>query len=253
MTITQLRLQIRFAVVVNGLLMATLLSRFALGEEPDGKRKQQTQVDATSGITAVTVDALVDHNPTPTIANNISVWFDSGFNWGEYNRAFSSIPPIVKNAERLWPELVQHLDDDRYCTTLESVSGSPGNWTVGEMCREIVGRNLSIAYYRHLKPHTKQAYRMSMPGFLMGEPKVAKAWCEKRKGNQLYELQIEACGWAISELQKPDQAVSSSSEQVKDWVAVIEAEMKSLQESKKPIVFRGFGDEEYSRYHPKSQ
>ena len=74
----------------------------------------------------------------------------------------------------------------------------------------------------------------------------ARSEAEKR----LYELQIEMCQWAMTELRKPKDFPSISRLRGKAWVAAIEAEIESLRESQSAVRYHGFGGEEevpYSR------
>jgi hypothetical protein len=157
---------------------------------------------------------------------------------------------VVKHAEQCWRELLKHLDDKRYCITLETMSGAIQNFTVGDICQIIIARTLSEAYYQKLAPETVQVYaRLRTPQF-GDDKKKLQAWCEEHSKRKLYELQVEMCRWAIAELQRHDIPDVSTSD-VKEWTTAIEAQIKSLNETKRAVPFAGFGSEEFIIYGPK--
>ena len=135
------------------------------------------------------VEALANHNPAPVPlpgdrTQNQTEVFDTAFNWSENERAWRAMRLLLKSSQKAWPQLVEHLDDDRYCMTVEVVSGALHNWTVGDVCRQIVGRSLSEAYYRHLIPASRETYGLRMPEFAMSG-KELKAWLAARS-NKAY-------------------------------------------------------------------
>ena len=219
-------------------------------EQPAASEKQESPAMKPSDARAA-VEALANRNPAPNLTgpDNSRPIFAEKFDWSEDKRVWDAVPALVRHAEEAWPVLVKHLDDDRYCIALETAeSGFTCNWTVGDMCREVVARNLAEAYYQNLRPLTQLvAARMSRPEIARDKKKL-KAWCEEQSKKKLYDLQIEMCHWAMGELSKPETPPSASPLRLRAWIATIEADIESLQEQQHAFRFRGFGEEEYTPY-----
>jgi hypothetical protein len=165
--------------------------------------------------------------------------FDEQFDWKENSRVCQAITTAIKNVEAAWPELVRHLDDERYCITVHTFSGFTYNWTVGNACRNIMGENLAAAYYQRIQPVSKLAYgRLSIPE-VARDVKLLKTWCEERKDLQLYELQMEMCEWAIDQLSVYDPAWPTR-QRAQEWIKAIEKEYRSLNNSKTAVLFTGY-------------
>ncbi len=112
----------------------------------------------------------------------------------------------------------------------------------------IVGRNLAKAYFQNLRPLTVIVYaRLGRPE-IARDRKELKSWCGERAKKPLYELQIEMCRWAIAELNAADFGHWVSGLRRRAWLAAIEAQIGSLQKSKKSVPFSGFGPEELVPY-----
>jgi len=197
------------------------------------------------------VEALANHNQAPKlVGEGHDPIFGTKFDWPENDRVWKAISLLVEHAEDAWPELVRHLDDERYCITLKAWSGFTYNWTVGEMCREIIGRNLAEAYYQDLRPLTMDVHAKLAGPAVARDIKKLKLWCEERSKKKLYQLQMETCEWAIAQLRKPDEFPRVSRLRLRAWIATIEADMESLDQTKAAVSFDGFGPEEevpYSR------
>ncbi|NMC20945.1 MAG: hypothetical protein GYA33_11050 [Thermogutta sp.] len=80
------------------------------------------------------------------------------------------------------------------------------------------------------------------------DKKKLKSWCEERRDKKLYELQIEMCEWAKTELGKPDDFHGISQLRKRAWISALDAEIESLRESERAVSFPGFGSEEFSPY-----
>jgi hypothetical protein len=200
----------------------------------------------------VIVEALANKNTPPRLIDDNYHFpiFDDKYDWTEYNRVWDAIKVVIKNEEEAWPELVSHLEDERYCITYESMSGRNSNRSIGDMCRIIIGRNLSEAYFQKMQPGLEIiAARFQLPE-IVRDKHVLKTWCEERKNKKLYELQNEMCVWIINELLTPDNLPDSITVYyAPKWIADIESEMKILDENKLPVLFPGFGSEELVRYN----
>lgn len=147
------------------------------------------------------VDKLATSNPPATISGKPpreqATW--SKYDTNERKRVDATVRDVIRQSEDLWPELVAHLGDDRYCKTVGIDAGYPRNWSVADVCQHVIGHSLSEAYYRHMAG-TKQNYRrFKLPTFAEDKAKL-REWCDARKNRKLFELQIEACEWAITEI-----------------------------------------------------
>ena len=145
----------------------------------------------------------------------------SKFDPAERDRVRALLSSLSSETEKLWPELVGHLQDHRYSLTVGSDAGYPTNWTVGEACQELIGSSLSVAYYRHLDGSKSNYHHYSLPEIAKDKAKL-RTWCVARKDKKLYELQIECCEWALKEIgdSKMEAAVKErTSEAVRKEIA----------------------------------
>lgn len=121
----------------------------------------------------------------------------------ESDRVREQLTKLIANCESAWPELVSHLTDKRHSGIIGIDAGYPRNLQVGDVCILLIGETLSAPFYEHI-PNSKMNYhRFRIPAFAKDREKLKK-WCEDRKDRKLYELQIEACQWALRELDAPD-------------------------------------------------
>jgi hypothetical protein len=239
-------------VIVTAIVYCYPVRILAYDQFEENKKESHNMEPFKNSLTNphMMVEALVNNNHPPKIENggHRLPEFNKNFDWPEYSRVWKAIPIVVNHAEGCWPELVSHLDDERYCMTIKSMSSHPHNFSVGDMCRDIIARNLSEAYYQNLKPELEIIYARFRRPEIADDKKKLKAWCEERSKKKLYELQIEMCQWAIKELNKHNiSRVTYQSES--DWITAIESEIESLRKSKQAVPFRGFGVEEYMRYN----
>lgn len=172
------------------------------------------------------VDKLATTNPPATIRGEPG---DERASWRKLNskeskRVDALLKQVIERSEDLLPELVAHLGDERYCKTVGMAAGYPSNWSVGDICQQIIGETLSEPYYRHL-PGTKTNYhRFRLPAFAQDKAKL-REWCLARKDRKLYELQIEACEWALGELKGSNE----------ELVTAIKQETESLKKTKTAV------------------
>jgi hypothetical protein len=176
--------------------------------------------------------ALENHNVPPAIPKVGEPVFGDDYNWAERDRVLRLIERVASRAEGLWPQLVGHLTDERYCITWGS-SQLPQNLSVGDMCRYIISNNLAAAYYQCLPDDSELALRtMSGPDVVRKGPEALKAWCQQRNDKRLYELQIEMCEWAIPTLAGIGDV---SDEERRESIAAMRATIESLRTSKKAV------------------
>ncbi len=201
------------------------------------------------------VEALANRNAAPKhVGTRHEPIFDSKFDWRENDRAWTALKIVIQNAEAVWPELVSHLDDDRYCVTCKWFSGFTYDRTVGQACRDVILRNLSCGYFEsisRLLVYKQPHLALQTPRFLR-DPAKLKAWCEARREKKLYELQIEICEWAATEVADSEVFEDVNLDMKKGWIAGIEQAAKSLHETKTAVHWNGFGLEEAIPYSKES-
>ncbi len=153
----------------------------------------------------------------------------------ESTRIKTQVTATIRNSEKLWLDLVTHLDDKRHSGVIGIDAGYPRNWTVGDVCQNILGESLSAPFYRHF-PGTKMNYhRFRMPSFAKDKEKLSE-WCLNRKEEKLYELQIAACEWALTELESPDiREWDIKTDQRKEIAEKIRREIERLKESRTAV------------------
>lgn len=198
------------------------------------------------------VEALANHNFQPKLDHEFRPHLGSAYDWSEKGRVWNAVNALIGNAEEAWPELVMHLDDDRYCLTVQTIDGFVYNWSVGEMCREIVGRNLGEACFQSVPLYELVYYRLRLPK-IARDKKQLKAWCEARRERRLYELQIEVCQGAQPEVAKIQSELKIPDPKRHEWFDAINAKIESLRRSKVPVGWRRFGPEELVPYQEKPE
>ncbi len=213
-----------------------------------GRKGEKSGPDARADPRAL-VESLASRNRPPKhVGEEHDPIFDPRFDWTEDARLWVAIDSVAKHAEEAWPELVSHLGDDRYCVTYESFSEYNDDLTVGDVCREIVIRNLASGYFESVKPDRKVPHlRLSHPDFLP-ESRTLKEWCEERRGKKLYELQIELCAWATAELAKPGAIPEVEAHDAREWTALIHRAAETLRRSKTAVLWDGFSHIEFVPY-----
>lgn len=198
------------------------------------------------------IEGLVNRNPAPKFqkigtSGSLEPVFEETYDWKEKSRVFQEVRGLTDHTEVLWPELVKHLEDDRYCIDLAG-DGGFHTYTVGEVCRKIVIDALGQSYQQFVPRRTKTAVgRYSRPMGLV-EAKEIKKWCDDRKDKKLYELQIESARWAIDELKKAPADQWVTVQERDDWIAKIEISVQELQKTKKAYSVHSFRGDYWSTY-----
>jgi hypothetical protein len=194
------------------------------------------------------INALENHNNSPRILANQPI-FDVTYKWSEQDRIQRAIQRLVDHAEEAWPEMVEHLDDKRYCLTHGYEEGSY-NVTVGWVCARIISDYLSEAYFRQFPDDSdagEQAFNRLDISHIATDGNL-KAWCVRRNGKRLYELQIETCEWAILEVPKLDEMTDADRQK---WIVAIKDQVEDLREFKKAI-FVGRKEADWRLYDAES-
>jgi hypothetical protein len=192
------------------------------------------------------VDVIASKNK-PTLGQSPLIKLPPNYDFDEQKRVWAEVNGLFDDAESIWAELVEHLDDQRYSLTMTSnVSGRSYEWTVGDICHEIVARNLTQGYYESLKPKSFDRYRTLRNPTFLNRPEV-KRWCQERKDKKLQELQVEVCELTVIALASDDHlARALSTEDRKSCVKSINGAAAELRRAKTATLYKGFGPEEYS-------
>ena len=224
-------------------------------DQPRKGQRQASPAAAQAPFDAKTcIDDLKSHNPAPLFGDDrpgpgATPLFDKTFDWGEQDRVKGAIRAIVKHAADAWPQLIRHMDDRSYCITIDGDNGAT-NRSVGSICSWIVSRNLAAAYYP-LMPHQLRREvvytRFVTPAAARGSDGL-KAWCDKRGKRPLYELQIEMCEWSIDELGRMIKGDEIPEVEGNASIAAVRSRIAAMRKSKEPVVFPGFGKEEFQTY-----
>jgi hypothetical protein len=218
------------------LLMMWWCDSTVSGQGPGKIEKTSSEKASVDGKKLI--DALASKNRPPTIdADKPTAIFGKDYNWADRDRILGVLQRLVDHAEEVWPELVAHLDDKRYCITFETDPGSD-NLSVGDVCRRIISDYLSEAYWRLLPEDSEVAQRrLSEPEAVCRERAVVKAWCQERSKKTLCELQIEICEWAIPAV---NGLRDVSDGEKRASVAAIKQQIESLHTSRKALKVKNF-------------
>ena len=220
---------------VSAMVLAVLATAICqAGEEAKGPR--------TPFSAARVISALASKNPRPTIVDG-RVEFPKDFQWMEQERCWKDIQEIAGNAEQALPELISHLKDDRYCITVHhELFDVNYNWTIGDVCHQLITRTLADSYYHELEPETVELYR-KLRRFGLDRNALVK-WCDERKGMKLYELQLEACNWALERVEDKQYLSEVTPDQRSQWLRSIKAAREKISKARKAVPMKNFGPEE---------
>lgn len=233
----------RLIVVLTALVGISGACEPALAQKVAQETKNT--VPAVKAATKVSkVELLANKNKPPLLREGQFVSVDKAFDWKEHDRCWGAIHDLFGKTEAVWPELIAHLDDDRYCATLHNdYGGALSHWSVGRVCRLIVHRTLTEPFYSRLQPESVllHAFVRAFPI----DPGELKKWCEQRREKPLYELQMEACLETIRQLEAKELMPDEGAETRAKWVATIERVREELSRSRRPRLLVGFGVEEF--------
>jgi hypothetical protein len=173
----------RMIAIVLGTSLPLLLASAGWSDGPskDGRTKKYAEL----------VAQLVSPNKEPVTANEDegSVKFPKEYDRAAQRRIDRARMALQDEIEDALPYLIDALEDERYCMTINWGEGSKYyNYSVGEICKDLIASRLEI--YR-------EKMQFSLPRWHEYDYPVSKAWWKKRKNRSLVELQVEAIDWAI--------------------------------------------------------
>jgi hypothetical protein len=185
------------------------------------------------------IAALANRNRPPTLPKGEGKPLrdsDKTYDPSEDDRVREAIDFLVQHAEEALPQLVEHFDDERYCITYGSSDEYWNNYSIVDVCYSIVSDCLTEPYFK-TQPDTEWPMnRMWYPS--VTQTPSEKSWFKSRANKKLYELQIEICDWAITEM--PEMVILTAEEK-SEWVHAIEKTRDSLRKTKKAIPIEKFG------------
>lgn len=239
------------------ILLLAIIADSAQGGEPAALQHPTKQL-ATEKVPAAKFDArqviesLVSQNKRPEQSDWRRPNFPKDFKWTEQERCWKTILTLMNHMESAWPELVAHLDDERYCISIENLAFDVHkNWTVGDVCQELVGRTLAEPYYSQFAPEALDALNLHRelrsfpPRSMTKERAIAlKEWCDARGKKRLYEMQLDACQEVSGRLGSRDILPDLESKTRAQWVASISKLSELMSNDKTPRLFKRFGAEE---------
>jgi hypothetical protein len=178
-----------------GLLL--VFSSWGSGDEPKTKEELAKKYNEL-------VQTLVSPNEKPVTRNDGGsghAKFPAGYDVKAQERIEAARQALYDNFEEALPFLVEALDDNRYCMTIDWAEGDAYyNYSVGKVCRDMIASHLEV--YRDkisfLGPGDWHRYDYGA---------INKEWYRDRKRRSLAELQVEAIDWAIKKRevdQKPE-------------------------------------------------
>jgi hypothetical protein len=140
------------------------------------------------------IEQLASPNQKP-VPSHRGVWgsvkFPKGYDIAAQNRIYDTRQLLLDHFEEALPFLVDALDDDRYCMTIDWAGGwAYYNFSIGNICYDLIDSHLE-AYREVMTFYGPECWR------LYNYPRFSKDWFKARKGRSLVQLQIEAINWAI--------------------------------------------------------
>jgi hypothetical protein len=221
-------------------LCVAIHSHPVFGECPKGKAEKPAptnQVRTVQFDAKRVIESLANANSPPKLVGGVEQRpvFKNGFDWSEQDRVQKAIKLLVNHAEEAWPDLVNHLDDNRYAITYHFPTfDSAENYSIGDICEQIISDSISQGYYHQLPRRSRaseQVYHLTSEPLPCKEGKL-KTWCEARSKKKLYELQVEMCNWVLGEI---PELTKATEDERKSAIAAIKTQIKTLETTKKPV------------------
>jgi hypothetical protein len=205
----------------GAVLLTVLMSAFY------GSADDQTISDEQ--IEALVKD-LVSPNKAPR-TRGPSAQYPPGYDRDAQQRVLRAFHELRDLAPRSFPFLFDHFDDKRYALTADS-GDVDRNYSVGELCRDILTSHLQSNIWDHKEGGTSFRRRPDEPDYIahykLFQPSHATKWWEERKTRSLRDLQIEVLEWVLAEETKLPEAFSDEQRER------VEKRLTALRKSKTP-------------------
>jgi len=147
------------------------------------------------------VNDLVSPNQAPR-AGGPYAKYPAGYDHAAQKRVLRAFRKLRELAPRSFPFLFDRFDDRRYALTADS-GDVDQNYTVGQLCRDILTSHLQPNVWDRKQGGTSFRRRPSEPDYLthnkLFEPQHARTWWAERKDKSLRDLQLELLEWVLAE------------------------------------------------------
>lgn len=221
------------ALIVTGISVLGS-AHFRAGRASEPSKARSAKWDAA-------IEALVNRNPAPRLVpyDGPGNTFDSDvipvvspkYDWKEQARAQAALAKLShERDEGLWESLVKHIGDKRFALTMNHNGSRFENYSVGEFCHMLALRRFRFIMHMHSDPNSGDRPDVY---FELGMDDLAK-WRKKRAGKSLYELQIDACETALSQVPKLEDLPKEAKDSVR---ARLQSMVKKLKKTKKSLYF----------------
>ncbi len=192
-------------------------------------------IAADEPLTDAQITALVDQLVSPyeaPLTRGPYAKYPQGYDREAQNRVRRAFHQLRDLAPRSFPFLFERFDDKRYSLTADS-GDLDRNYSVGELCRDILTSHLQSNVWDHKRGGTSIRRRPSEPDYIaqykLFQPEHAKAWWEERKDKSLRELQLEVLEWVLAEETKSPETYSE------DQRERVRKHLEELRQSKVPL------------------
>lgn len=201
--------------------MVLTLSQQVVGEEfpwPNEARKNYAEL----------IPLLVSPNEKPSTAGE-SVTFSDSYDVKAQLRIHAIRQILHDNVEDALPSLVEALDEERYCMTVDWAEGDVYiNCSVGDICRNVIATQLEVYRDKMRFSDPQHWHRYDYP--------ISKKWWKSHKGSNLAELQTEAIKWAID--RRKAEPEEHTDEDSKDEISDLQKLRAAIAESGRPAKSR---------------
>jgi len=226
-----------YCVVAVVVIAAWPICQAARGEEAARKDREKTEV----------VRRLIEGLGNKDV--KMKGWIDSSrpyliipktFDWELQKHIGENVEKLVAMGMDAFPELIAHLDDQRFCGYWETAEVGPIH--VGPICEEIMERQVEPFHYDVHAPIIIAWVPQTLP---RGKKTDWEAWWKKNKDKSLRELQIEA-GEASIRILKHAKQPNAIDEDFDSWrarqIKGLERMVGKLKRSKRPMPARSGQD-----------
>ena len=189
------------------------------------------------------VSALANKNVAPIVPEKHGIpAFGEDFDWQEYQRVIDVLKAAASQVdEEVWKEMLQNLDDDRYCTTVTTQNGKTLNLTVGQVCRNLAAESIWAAYGSRIQPaNVEYTLKLRRLAGFRGFDEM-KGLLAKKSGMTLHQIQIEIGREALRNIRDAEL----TGEERADWEKKIRENLAQLEQKGKAIKPSWFGPEQF--------
>lgn len=171
------------------------------------------------------------------------------YDWKEQERIERVWKRLHARAGEDLGELFDHINDKRYCLTLESPSGAWNDWDVGDLCYHILRVNIEP----YQRPGDRRFDRF-IPHPRSQDPSLGE-WWQPRSDKSLLDLQLEAISHAETSTTRWLEKTEDEEERQKyraDLAHLVKLREK-IEETEEPIRVVVIAREELGFYWPEAE